>query len=255
MYSVHRLSHLNVNTLKVNGREVGYKEDSKLEAEFDITRFLTPGSDNLIRASKANRWKVTARLLEDQDFWRLSGIGRDCSTASTPATNAGRADVRLLPTLGTTTATAHAAPKSPRRQRRQVRLTLRDDAGKALDTRTLKFPPEQRRNCSAAAPASRSAGSAEPHIAHGLKPAGSADDRDRSCGFPALDSASRIRDGWLSLVNGKPIPSASTATKWSPTRLLTRRARDEIRSIHEMKRPQHECRAHVPSPDTRRCGI
>ena len=34
-------------TLWVNGREAGYSEDSKLEAEFDITRYLTPGSDNL----------------------------------------------------------------------------------------------------------------------------------------------------------------------------------------------------------------
>lgn len=58
----------------VNGKFVGYSEDSKMAAEFDITKYLQPGK-NLI-AMQVYRW-CDGSYLEDQDFWRLSGIGRD----------------------------------------------------------------------------------------------------------------------------------------------------------------------------------
>ncbi|MCC8154492.1 MAG: DUF4981 domain-containing protein [Tannerellaceae bacterium] len=58
----------------VNGKFVGYSEDSKMAAEFEITRYLRPGK-NLI-AMQVCRW-CDGSYLEDQDFWRLSGIGRD----------------------------------------------------------------------------------------------------------------------------------------------------------------------------------
>ena len=61
--------------LWVNGKFVGYSEDSKLEAEFDLTKFLKPGK-NLI-AFQTFRW-CDGTYLEDQDFWRYSGVGRDC---------------------------------------------------------------------------------------------------------------------------------------------------------------------------------
>ena len=63
-------------SLWVNGEYVGYSEDSKLEAEFEITKFVKPGSDNLF-AMQIYRW-CDGTYLEDQDFFRLSGIGRDC---------------------------------------------------------------------------------------------------------------------------------------------------------------------------------
>ena len=62
-------------TLYVNGKFVGYSEDSKLEAEFDLSKFLKPGK-NLI-AFQVFRW-CDGSYLEDQDFWRFSGIARDC---------------------------------------------------------------------------------------------------------------------------------------------------------------------------------
>ena len=62
-------------SLYVNGKFVGYSEDSKLEAEFDLTKFLKPGK-NLI-AFQVFRWS-DGTYLEDQDFWRFSGVGRDC---------------------------------------------------------------------------------------------------------------------------------------------------------------------------------
>lgn len=61
--------------LWVNGREVGYGKDSKIESEWNITEYLHKG-DNLI-AMKIHRW-CDGSYLEDQDFWRMSGIARDC---------------------------------------------------------------------------------------------------------------------------------------------------------------------------------
>ena len=62
--------------LWVNGKYVGYSEDSKLQAEFDLTRYLRPGQENLI-AFQVFRW-CDGTYLEDQDFFRFSGVGRDC---------------------------------------------------------------------------------------------------------------------------------------------------------------------------------
>ena len=61
--------------LWVNGKYVGYSEDSKLEAEFNLTNYLKPGK-NLI-AFQVFRW-CDGTYLEDQDFFRYSGVGRDC---------------------------------------------------------------------------------------------------------------------------------------------------------------------------------
>lgn len=63
-------------TLYVNGRYVGYSEDSKLATEFDLTPYLKVGEKNLI-AFQVHRW-CDGTYLEAQDFWRLSGVGRDC---------------------------------------------------------------------------------------------------------------------------------------------------------------------------------
>ena len=60
--------------LWVNGRFVGYSEDSKVAPEFDLTPYLKEG-DNLI-AFQCFRW-CDGSYCEDQDFWRLSGLARD----------------------------------------------------------------------------------------------------------------------------------------------------------------------------------
>ena len=60
----------------VNGKFVGYGEDSKLEQEFDLTPYLVPGKENLI-AFQVFRWN-DGSYFEDQDFFRYSGVGRDC---------------------------------------------------------------------------------------------------------------------------------------------------------------------------------
>ena len=58
----------------VNGKFVGYSEDSKIAAEFDITKYLKKG-ENLI-AMQVMRW-CDGSYLEDQDFWRFTGIARE----------------------------------------------------------------------------------------------------------------------------------------------------------------------------------
>lgn len=67
--------------LWVNGKEVGYSEDSKLQADFDITKFVKPG-ENLI-ALEILRW-CDGTYMECQDFWRLSGIARGVSVTALP---------------------------------------------------------------------------------------------------------------------------------------------------------------------------
>jgi len=61
-------------TLYVNGEEVGYSQDSRTPAEFNITKYLKEG-ENLL-AVEVHRFS-DGSYLEDQDMWRLSGIFRD----------------------------------------------------------------------------------------------------------------------------------------------------------------------------------
>lgn len=58
----------------VNEQQVGYSEDSKTPAEFNITKYLKKGTNSL--AVEVYRW-CDGSYLEDQDFWRLSGMTRD----------------------------------------------------------------------------------------------------------------------------------------------------------------------------------
>ena len=66
----------------VNGEYVGYSEDSKMEAEFDITDYVKLGEKNLI-AFRIMRW-CDASYIEDQDFWRFTGIAREVYLYSRP---------------------------------------------------------------------------------------------------------------------------------------------------------------------------
>lgn len=58
----------------INGKFAGYSQGSKTPAEFNITEFLRPGENSI--AVEVYRWN-DGSYLEDQDFWRLSGIERD----------------------------------------------------------------------------------------------------------------------------------------------------------------------------------
>jgi len=60
--------------LWINGEFVGYSEDSKTPAEFNITKYLKKGNNSV--SIEVFRW-CSGSYLEDQDFWRMSGITRD----------------------------------------------------------------------------------------------------------------------------------------------------------------------------------
>ena len=82
--------HLNFDGVKsafylwVNGRRVGYSQDSFTPATFDITGFVRPGTNKL--AVEVYRWSDGA-YLELQDMWRLSGIFRDVELRALPQTH------------------------------------------------------------------------------------------------------------------------------------------------------------------------
>lgn len=68
----------------VNGSYVGYSQGSNTDAEFDITDFVKPGSDNQLSV-RVYRW-CDGSYLEGQDMWHLSGIHRDVYLVATPKT-------------------------------------------------------------------------------------------------------------------------------------------------------------------------
>ena len=78
----------------INGKEIGYSEDSKNPAEFLINSYVKPGKNTL--TLKIFRWS-TGSFLECQDFWRLSGIERDVFIYSQP--KAAVKDFRIVSTL------------------------------------------------------------------------------------------------------------------------------------------------------------
>ena len=81
--------------LWINGEFVGYSEDSKLAAEFDVTKYVKPGKDNLV-AFQVYRW-CDGTYAEDQDFWRFSGVARDSYFYARPKKHI--LDVNVTPDL------------------------------------------------------------------------------------------------------------------------------------------------------------
>ncbi|NDW21989.1 beta-galactosidase [Alteromonas hispanica] len=77
-----------------NGAYVGYSQDSRLPAEFDISSFLTVGENRL--SVMVFRWS-DGSYLEDQDMWWLSGIFRDVSVITKPTYHIQ--DVFVTPSL------------------------------------------------------------------------------------------------------------------------------------------------------------
>ena len=81
----------------VNGKEVGYSEDSKNTAEFKLNKYLKEGKNSLVL--KIFRWS-TGSYLECQDFWRISGIERDVFLFSQPKNHIR--DFQVVSTLDNT---------------------------------------------------------------------------------------------------------------------------------------------------------
>ena len=120
--------------LWVNGQYVGYAEDAKVAAEFDVTPYIHSG-ENLI-AFQTFRW-CDGSYHEDQDFWRLSGVGRSCYLYAQDKAEHIQ-DIRITPDLinnykdGTLAVKIWAVGKS------DARLTLFDATGKEVASQTVK---------------------------------------------------------------------------------------------------------------------
>ena len=110
-----------------NGQFVGFSQDSRLPAEFDLTPFLHEGENRL--AVMVLRW-CAGSYLEDQDMWRMSGIFRDVTLLHKPAVHL--TDVRLSTPLaagfqqGELVAEVHANLTPEQQEEYQVAVSLWD---------------------------------------------------------------------------------------------------------------------------------
>ncbi|MEI8315257.1 MAG: glycoside hydrolase family 2 TIM barrel-domain containing protein [Verrucomicrobiota bacterium] len=68
----------------INGREVGFSKGSRLPAEFDVTKLVRTGNNQI--AVRVVQWS-DGSYMEDQDMWWLSGIFRDVCLIAMPATH------------------------------------------------------------------------------------------------------------------------------------------------------------------------
>jgi beta-galactosidase len=128
----------------INGQKIGYSEDSKTPAEWNITQYLKEG-ENII-ALQVYRWS-DGSYLECQDFWRISGIERDVFLFATPEIHIsdffaytglskdyqdGMFDMRIF------VENLSSTEKTPFRT---VEIILTDDAGKVVlqAAKTVEF--------------------------------------------------------------------------------------------------------------------
>ena len=116
--------------LWVNGKYVGYSEDSKLEAEFNLTPYLKAGQKNLI-AFQIFRW-CDGTYLEDQDFFRYSGVGRDCYLYARDKKRIE--DIRVTPDLDANYQNGSLNIALNQKGSGKVNLTLKDASGKEVAT-------------------------------------------------------------------------------------------------------------------------
>ncbi len=119
--------------LWVNGKYVGYSEDSKMEAEFNLTPYLKPGQKNLI-AFQVFRW-CDGTYLEDQDFFRYSGVGRDCYLYARGKKQI--ADIRITPDLDTQYQNGSLAINLTTKGRGEIELELFDANNQPVVTKSL----------------------------------------------------------------------------------------------------------------------
>ena len=121
----------------VNGEKVGYSQGSKTPAEFLLTPYLQAGKNTI--ALQVFRWS-DGSYLEDQDFWRLSGIQRDVYLFSAPKVRIedffAKANLTddyqdgLLSLDIDVEATAKAS--ATKKQKGSVQIALRDNSGKVV---------------------------------------------------------------------------------------------------------------------------
>lgn len=129
----------------VNGNEVGYTEGANNVSEFDITKYLHTGKNNV--AVQVIRWS-DGSYLEGQDMWHMSGIHRDVYLVATPKTYLADHYIKATVTPGSTTvATGSAATsvdltvcnRDKTAAKKTVTVTLYDPSGKEIKALSADF--------------------------------------------------------------------------------------------------------------------
>ena len=124
--------------LWVNGQFVGYSEDSKLEAEFNLTKYLKPGKNLIV--FQVFRW-CDGTYLEDQDLFRFSGVARDCYLYTRTINHIE--DIRVTPDLDAQYKDATLRVDIQMKGKGTVYLKLLDKAGKEVATSQVKGSGKQ----------------------------------------------------------------------------------------------------------------
>ncbi|WP_290539996.1 glycoside hydrolase family 2 TIM barrel-domain containing protein [Alistipes sp.] len=127
--------------LWVNGHYVGYSEDSKLEAEFDLTPYVKPGQNFI--AFQVFRW-CDGTYLEDQDFFRLSGVARDSYLYARDKRQIADLQVNATPSADYTSGTVSVKALFPRQTRGcSLELTLTDAQGRNVASQQLRVTKDE----------------------------------------------------------------------------------------------------------------
>ena len=134
--------------LWVNGQFVGYSEDSKLEAEFNLTKYLKPGKNLIV--FQVFRW-CDGTYLEDQDLFRFSGVARDCYLYTRTINHIE--DIRVTPDLDAQYKDATLRVDIQMKGRGTVDLKLLDKAGKEVASSQVKGSGKQSVTLSVSNPA------------------------------------------------------------------------------------------------------
>lgn len=122
-------------TLWVNGKYVGYSEDSKMAAEFDITDFVQCGNSNLF-AMQIMRW-CDGSYIEDQDFWRFTGIARQVYLYTRPESQVSDFSVTTDLDAKYQNATLHFEASLKNADGRKLSLSLKDASGREVAKREM----------------------------------------------------------------------------------------------------------------------
>ena len=119
--------------VRVNGKDVGYAEDSRLPSEFDLTPYLKWFGENTLEVEVYKHCDGT--YLEDQDFWRLSGVARDSYLYSRPKKCIS--DIRVTPDLDATYTDGSLKVNVTVPSKSTVALSLFDADGASVASTTL----------------------------------------------------------------------------------------------------------------------
>lgn len=122
--------------LWVNGREVGYSEDSRLAAEFDVTQYLKAGANRV--AIQVIQWPDAA-YLEGQDMWRQGGIERDVFLYATAPAYIRDSFLRATLDADNRTGSFSVEIDVEGKATSSVRFALLDPAGRQVLVQTRKL--------------------------------------------------------------------------------------------------------------------